>query len=154
MTRLTRPFTGWHIATILIVFFGIVVAVNLVMARYAIDTFGGTVVDNSYVASQKYNRWLAEADAQARLGWMPEVSLDPARRVKLILMKNGAPMANVTAEGLAIHPLGRAPSIPLAFVLTSKGVFLANQALPAGRWRVQLSLRRGPDVLKLDRPVQ
>lgn len=151
---MTRPFTGWHMTMILVTFFGIVIAVNLIMARYAIDTFSGTVVDNSYVASQSYNRWLAEADTQAKLGWSPKVSLDPARRVKLVILKDGTPIANVAAVGIAIHPLGRAPSIPLTFVSSSNGGLLANQALPAGRWRVQLSLRKGADILKLDQPVQ
>ena len=151
---MTRRFTGWHMTTILVAFFGVVIAVNLIMARYAIVTFGGTVVDNSYVASQNYNRWLAQADSQAKLGWVPKVSLDSGRRVKLLIVKDGAPFANVSAAGLAIHPLGRAPSIPLTFVPTSNGTLLANQALPAGRWRVQLSLRKGADILKLDQPVQ
>lgn len=151
---MTRSFTGWHMAAILVAFFGVVVAVNLIMARYAIDTFGGTVVDNSYVASQNYNRWLAEADTQAKLGWAPKVSLDPARRVKLIILKDEVPIANVAATGVAIHPLGRAASIPLTFTSTSNGTLLANQDLPIGRWRVQLSLRKGADILKLDQPIQ
>ncbi|MGE0776676.1 MAG: FixH family protein, partial [Sphingomonadaceae bacterium] len=56
---MTRSFTGRHMAIILIAFFGVVIAVNFYMARMAIGTFGGTVVDNSYVASQRFNGWLA-----------------------------------------------------------------------------------------------
>ena len=41
----------------------------------AIGTFGGTVVDNSYVASQNYNRWLADADEQEALGWKTKAAL-------------------------------------------------------------------------------
>jgi nitrogen fixation protein FixH len=151
---MTQRFTGWHMATILITFFGIVIAVNLVMARFAVSTFGGTVVDNSYVASQNYNRWLAAADAQARLGWVSKVRLDPARRLALLVSKDGAPLANLTAQGLAIHPLGRTPSIPLTFELSSTGALLSKQALPAGRWRVQITLRRSADTVKLNLPVQ
>src|SRR3546814_3241852 len=62
--RERRPFTGRHAAMILIAFFGVVISVNIVMASFALSTFGGTVVDNSYVASQHYNEWLARADAQ------------------------------------------------------------------------------------------
>ena len=51
--------TGRHVAAIFIGFFAIVIAVNMLMASYAIGGFGGTVVDNSYVASQKFNGWLA-----------------------------------------------------------------------------------------------
>src|SRR3546814_2526847 len=59
-----KRFTGRHAAMILVAFFGVVIAVNIVMASFALSTFGGTVVDNSYVASQHYNQWLARADAQ------------------------------------------------------------------------------------------
>ena len=60
---MTRRFTGRHMLVLMLAFFGVVVAVNLLMATLATRTFGGTVVDNSYVASQRYNRWL---DAGAR----------------------------------------------------------------------------------------
>ncbi len=65
----TKRFTGRHMAAIMFAFFGVVIAVNVTMATFATRTFGGTVVDNSYVASQKYNGWLAEARRQERLGW-------------------------------------------------------------------------------------
>ena len=38
----TKPFTGYHMAAILIGFFGIVIAVNIYMAKVAVGTFGGT----------------------------------------------------------------------------------------------------------------
>ena len=45
------------------------VAVNLFMAYNAVGGFHGTVVDTSYVASQKYNGWLAKAETSRALGW-------------------------------------------------------------------------------------
>ena len=42
-----RRFTGWHMTTILVAFFAVVITVNIVMARFALSTFGGTVVENS-----------------------------------------------------------------------------------------------------------
>jgi hypothetical protein len=61
-----RPFTGRHMAMIMIAFFGVVIAVNVLMARFAVSTFGGVVVENSYVASQHFNRWLDEARVEGR----------------------------------------------------------------------------------------
>ena len=37
---------GWHMTTILVAFFAVVITVNIVMARFALSTFGGTVVEN------------------------------------------------------------------------------------------------------------
>ena len=56
-----RRFTGYHMAAILVAFFGVIIAVNMVMATLATRTFGGVVVENSYVASQEFNGWLKDA---------------------------------------------------------------------------------------------
>ena len=69
MTPKSSAFTGKHMAAVFIGGFGVVIAVNLVMASYAVGSFHGTVVDNSYVASQHYNGWLKQATASRALGW-------------------------------------------------------------------------------------
>jgi nitrogen fixation protein FixH len=149
-----RRFTGWHMTAILVAFFGVVIAVNLVMARFAIGTFGGTVVDNSYVASQNYNRWLAAAEQQSRLGWKAKLSLNSSRRLHVQAEKSGMPIPGLTMSGVATHPLGRAPSIPLSFAASPKGGYRSQQALPKGRWKIALALKSGTDTLNLVEPVQ
>ena len=42
------------------------------------STFGGVVVENSYVASQDFNGWLDEARAERALGWDADVGRDDA----------------------------------------------------------------------------
>lgn len=147
-------FTGWHMTAILVAFFGVVMAVNFTMARMAVSSFGGTVVDNSYVASQKYNRWLNAAAQQDRLGWDVTVSMDAGRYIRIDASANGATLAQVTAVGDALHPLGRAADVPLAFSESPKGHLLSTKPLPAGRWNLRLSLRRGADIFKLVEQVQ
>ena len=66
-----RRFTGYHATMIIVAFFAVVVGVNMVMARFALSTFGGTVVDNSYVASQKYNEWLKRTTGPWSILQMP-----------------------------------------------------------------------------------
>ena len=147
-------FTGWHMTAILVAFFGVVMAVNFTMARMAVSSFGGTVVDNSYVASQKYNRWLNAAAQQDQLGWNVLVSLDTGRHVRIEALANGVALTQVTAVGDALHPLGRAADVPLAFAATPNGQLLSTKPLPAGRWNLRLSLRRGADIYKLVEKVQ
>jgi nitrogen fixation protein FixH len=136
----TKRFSGRHAAAILFAFFGIVIAVNVTMAMFATRTFGGTVVDNSYVASQKYNGWLAKARQQKQLGWAASPSLDAGRRVVVDLNVEG-----VRIEGYAQHPLGRERSIPLSF---GKGQRSAER-LPVGRWAVHLIVRKGQDEVRV-----
>jgi nitrogen fixation protein FixH len=147
-------FTGWHMTTILVAFFGVVIAVNFFMARMAVGTFGGTVVDNSYVASQNYNRWLAAADRQDRLCWTVKASLTDDRHVALQVQDSGRTLAGATAVGDARHPLGRAEDIDLNFAAMPDGRLLSTETLPVGRWNVQISVRRGPHIFKLTEPLQ
>jgi nitrogen fixation protein FixH len=147
-------FTGWHMTTILVVFFGIVMAVNFTMARMALGTFGGTVVDNSYVASQNYNRWLAEGDKQDKLGWKVKASLTADRFVVINVEQNGQPLQGVTAIGDALHPLGRAVDMPLTFKAMPDGKLKSTTALPIGRWNAQISLRQSADIYKFVEQLQ
>lgn len=148
-------FTGWHMTAILVAFFGVVMAVNFNMARMAVSTFGGTVVDNSYVASQEYNGWLKAAARQERLGWNVAMALDADRRVRVTALANGVAIKPLSAVGDALHPLGRVDDVPLAFAATgTDGQLLSTKPLPPGRWDLRLSLRRGADIFKVAEEVK
>lgn len=136
-SRIVKPFTGRHMAIILVSFFTIVVAVNVLMARFAISTFGGVVVENSYVASQKFNGWLDEARAEKALGWKAGFTRDGAGDVVITLTNaSGAALSGAHVAGRAEHPLGRRPDTALVFHETAPGKFVAR--LEQGRWRVRL----------------
>lgn len=134
------PFTGRHITAILVAFFAVVIAVNLYMARMASATFGGVVVQNSYVASQKYNTWLHEAAKEKALGWSAVASRLADGRVAVKL--TGAP-ADARLSGDAWHPLGRLPDQTLNFTRQADGSFVSARSLPAGRWRLRLQANAG-----------
>ncbi|MCY7339024.1 MAG: FixH family protein [Sphingomonas bacterium] len=139
---MSRRFTGWHMLGAMLGMFGLVIGVNVIMAHYAITTFGGTVVDNSYVASQHYNRWLAEARAQDALGWGIAATQDDARRVEIEANTPGGPLDG-TVDAVASHPRGRAPERTLAFVRVGEGRYRSTAPLPLGRWRLHVQLRSG-----------
>lgn len=136
---MTTRFTGWHMAAILIAFFAVVVTVNLTMATLATRTFGGKVVENSYVASQQYNRWLTAARRQEKLGWALDPRLDGQRHVVL------AAPRGARISGFARHPLGREADLALSFGDGGRSL----QPLPSGRWAVHLLVRRGADEARL-----
>ena len=150
----SKTFTGYHMTAILVAFFGVVVAVNLVMARFAISTFGGTVVDNSYVASQQFNGWLNAARAQSALGWTTRMSLDSDRSPRLVVTKDAATLAGLAATGVATHPLGRAPDIALTFYTDSDHVLHARESLPPGRWQVRITVNQGASQARLAETLQ
>ncbi len=149
-----KPFTGYHMAAILIGFFGIVIAVNIYMAKVAVGTFGGTVVDNSYVASQQYNEWLAEADKEAKLGWTVVAARAAGDKVRLVVDDNGVAGLNFVVSAKAEHPLGRAPERALQFASQGDGSYVSREALPAGRWLLRVEVKRASDRYRMVADIQ
>lgn len=132
-----RAFTGWHMTGIITGFFGIVIAVNITMAVLASTTFGGTVVDNSYVASQHFNEWIAAGRAQRALGWQVAVALDEARHVRVTARVPAGAVVTATAT----HVLGRVPEQQLRFTSLGQGVWRSSAAVPAGRFQIHVRVR-------------
>lgn len=144
----TGPFTGRHFAAIIVVFFAVVIAVNVYMARAAISTFGGEVVENSYVASQHYNTWLAEAKREQALGWRATPSHRPDGRVVVTLA--GPRAGEVSLKADARHPLGRIPDQFLTFHRQADGSFLSDQVLPPERWDLHIEARAAGQIWRTE----
>ncbi len=142
-----RPFTGRHAAIMIVSFFAVVIIVNLVMARFAISTFGGTVVDNSYVASQQYDQWLARAEAGERLGWQVTSALDARRHVIVrAARRDGAALNDAILAARAHHVLGQSGEVQMDFTALGNGQFRSTQPLPAGRWQAVVTIHHGADM--------
>lgn len=145
-----KAFTGWHMTAILVGGFGVVIAVNVLMASLASSTFGGIVVENSYVASQHFNRWLGEARKEEALGWAVDVRRTADNR--LIAQLKGVPEgAVVVAE--ARHPLGRLPDVAMRFERAGHDGFVSDVPLPAGRWTLRLRIEAAGSTWRGERVV-
>jgi nitrogen fixation protein FixH len=151
---MTRRFTGGHMLALMLAFFGTVVAVNFVMATLAVRTFGGTVVDNSYVASQHYNHWLDQARAQRALGWTASLALDPDRHVEAAVGERGRPLDGAVLSAVAMHPLGHEVDFPLRFADQGNGRYRSLAPLPPGRWILRFTIARGSDRARLIETLQ
>lgn len=132
-----RPFTGRHATAIIAGFFAVVIAVNVLMARLAISTFGGIVVENSYVASQNYNTWLDEAAKEKALGWQAGIDREGGDVVVSLADSANRPITGAKVAIDAVHPLGRVPDHALMVREIAPGRYAAP--LTAGRWRLRIA---------------
>ncbi len=130
-------FTGKHMALVFVAGFGIVIAVNLVMASFAVGSFHGTVVDNSYVASQKFNGWIEEAEQEGRLGWKVRGTQLADGRIGLNV--TGVP-ASATITAVAERPLGERETVMLTFAEESAGQWVSQEILAEGRWQMLVKI--------------
>ena len=135
-----KPFTGRHMALVLVCGFSVVIAVNLFMAYQAVGGFQGTVVDNSYVASQNYNGWLAKADAARALGW--QVAAHRRADGRVVLETLGVPAA-ASAAAEAERALGSRDTTRLTFAFNGDGRWHSNEPIAAGRWQLRIAIRAG-----------
>ena len=129
-----RVLTGRTILAIALGSFAVILTVNLLLAYFAVRTFSGLVVDNSYVASQGFD---ANRRAQEALGWT--LTLDHGDAV-LRLEIEDARGATVRPEALAVvvgRPTTDRDDRPLALVPTPSG-YAAAAPLDPGAWVVMI----------------
>ncbi|ATW04323.1 FixH family protein [Sphingorhabdus sp. YGSMI21] len=152
--HVVKKFTGYHAAAIIIAFFAVVVGVNLFMARFALSTFSGTVVDNSYVASQKYNDWLEQARNQKEHGWTVSPALREADKASItITTADGMPLLGAAMEAIAEHPVGRADPFEISFTQTATGEYRSVQPLPEGRWKLKIIISLDDQNMRVVRDI-
>ena len=149
-----KKFTGYHAAAVIVAFFAVVVVVNLVMAQFALSTFSGTVGDNSYVASQKYNKWLDQARNQKEYGWTVSPALRKAGKASIaITTSDGAPLQGATMEAVAEHPIGQSDPFEISFTQAATGEYQSVQPLPEGRWKLKIIITVGDKDMRAIRDI-
>src|ERR1041385_7538722 len=74
-----RPLTGRMVLLILLVFFGVVISVNVTMMKLAITTLPGTDVDSAYSASIGYEKEIVAAHDQTSRNWQVEAHIERDR---------------------------------------------------------------------------
>ncbi|WP_118132408.1 FixH family protein [Oceanicella sp. SM1341] len=133
---MTRPLTGRMVLAIFVAGFGIIIAVNLLMASFATGTFPGLVVENSYIASQEFDRNRAEQEA---LGWTVSMEHDAGGVVARITDAAGAPVHRLALTAHAARPSTDQGARELEF-FDDGSAYRARFDLPPGLWRVNLHL--------------
>jgi len=147
-------FTGWHMLATMVAFFGVVIAVNVLMAADAIRTFGGTIVDNSYVATTQYNTWLAAGRRQQAQGWQATPSTDPEGRVSMRVSRAGRPVEGASVVVTANHPVGLVAERQLELTDLGAGLYRSKAALPRGRWLIRIDVRDGAEEAAFEDEVR
>lgn len=125
---------GWHVLAILVAFFGIVTAVNVVMITSAIRTFPGQVSVTPYEDGVAYNKTLAQMAAQEKLGWRAAASVEGGQVVVHLRDRADAPVEGLRVTGRLEHPATESGRLTPAFKETAPGVYVAQPGVLNGAW--------------------
>ena len=121
---------GRHVLAIAVGAFGVIIAVNLVMAWKAISTFPGLEVANGYVASQTFD---ADRRAQEALGWTAVPDYRDGRLTLRMTDSQGLP-ALVRSLDVLVGRTTESREDKRPQMVRVAGIWEADLALARGKW--------------------
>jgi len=126
--------TGRHVLAALILFFLVVMGLDILFASFAYRTFSGQSANNPYEAGLQFNETLAQRKAEASLGWRATLDHDSSGAVLTFADAAGRPLEDLTVSGSLERPATEAGRLTLAFQPVGPGVYQAPLKVAAGAW--------------------
>ena len=139
-----RQLTGRMVLVIVLVFFGVVIGVNVTMMDLAITTLPGTEVDSPYSASLAYEKEIAAAHAQDARHWEVDAHVERAAGGAALLRltardKDGQPVSGLKFEGRLERPTDKRADQAIELSETGIGVYSGRlDAVGPGQWDLVL----------------
>jgi nitrogen fixation protein FixH len=139
-----RPLTGRVVLFSLIAFFTVVIGVNLLLAKLAIDTLPGTEVDSAYSASLAYEREIVAAHDQSMRNWRVDAHVERRTDGVAIVQvtahdSGGAPLPGLKFLGRLERPIDRRADQPVTLAEVGNGTYRGSVASVApGQWDLVL----------------
>jgi nitrogen fixation protein FixH len=128
----------------LLAFFGVVIGVNMIMMRLAIQTLPGTDVDSAYSASLAYENEIAAAHDQNARNWKVDANIrrgpDGGATLEVAARDNsGKPVSGLKFHGRFERPTDRRADLPVALAETGIGIYRGSAPMIApGQWDLVL----------------
>ncbi len=147
MTARTHGFTGRHMLFVTSAFFAVVIGVNVTMAWLASSSWSGLVVENTYVASQEFNKKAAAIKALAATGISGSISMSHGVFHYHLKNRDGSPAAADIVVANFKRPVGDHEDFNISLEKAGEGSFTSSRHVPSGDWIVELISRRGDAVV-------
>jgi nitrogen fixation protein FixH len=137
--------TGKHVLICFVGFFGVVFAVNAVMVKAAMSTFGGVQTASSYKAGLMFGQDVARAEQQDALHWhvSGKLSRDGSGNAVLDISVRDSkdiPVKGLAAEARLAHPADERRDHLIALNDASTGRFHGAVWAEPGQWELIVDL--------------
>ncbi|MBB5576555.1 MULTISPECIES: FixH family protein [Rhizobium] len=147
MSIRAQGFTGRHMLLTTVAFFGVIITVNVTMAWLASSTWSGLVVNDTYLASQEFNKNAAAMKAMTASGIAGSLSIKGREIHYDIRNNNGSPAAVDDVTANFKRPVGDHEDFAVALKKLSEGHFLADHDVATGDWIVEIVAKRGETLV-------
>jgi len=132
---MTRELKGIHVLAITLAAFGTIITVNLVLAVKAVGTFPGVETYTPYIDSQRFQ---AEREAQQRLGWQANVTLDQGRLLLALVDREGMPVTALSPSIMLRRPTHQMGDTQPVLTQIEPGIWTAQVDLARGTWNADI----------------
>jgi nitrogen fixation protein FixH len=139
MNTNVRTITGNQVFAVMATFFGIIIAVNMALAVFAMRSWTGLVVENGYVASQAFNKDLAEARRQAQLGWQESFGYAGGKLALILNDANAHPIEKASVTVKLQRPSTDREDRQFTLIESVPGRYETTVALASGLWDAETS---------------
>ncbi len=139
-----RPITGRTVLVAVVTFFAVVIGVNMLMMKFAIETLSGTDVDSAYSASLAYESEIKAAHDQNLREWQVNVHIerqaDGQATVKVDAHdKNGAPLKGLVFSGRLERPTDKRADRLIVLAEGENGTYRGSASdVTPGQWNLVL----------------
>ena len=139
-----RPLTGRKVLAMLIAFFGVVIGVNVTMAKLAIKTLPGTEVDSAYTASLGYEKEILAARDQSARHWKVDAHIERLAGGAALLQveardRDGRPVTGLKFQGRFERPTDKRADLAIALAEVGIGIYRGRlDAVAPGQWDLVL----------------
>ncbi|WP_173048686.1 FixH family protein [Bosea sp. ANAM02] len=156
--RPRRPFelTGWMVAAMLVLFFGVVISVNATILTVALRTMPGVETKSAYETSQHFNEEIARQHERDARDWKAAATLarqgEGATLGVTLADRLGQPLSGFSATARLRHPATSARDHTVALNERQPGRYEAGfDRIEAGSWILELEAKRGEEVVFVSR---
>ncbi|NGZ06897.1 MAG: FixH family protein [Magnetococcales bacterium] len=147
--------------TAIVLFFVVVVVVNILFIRMSMRSWTGLVTEGAYDKGLAYNRVLEANKVQDAMGWQValddgELWADREARLRLTLLdRGGTPVRGAQVEGRLLRPVQSGSDLEFVMTELEPGRYEVRLHLPLpGVWDLKLLVRQGAAEYRLVRRMQ
>ncbi|MEN3290638.1 MAG: hypothetical protein V7634_4938 [Bradyrhizobium sp.] len=144
-----KQLTGSMVLAMLIAFFGVVIGVNVYMAKVAIATLPGTDVDSAYSASLGYEKEIVAARDQNARRWKVDAHVERGEGGAAVVQvdardASGKPVSGLSFLGRLERPADKRADQPVALAEIGGGIYRGTtSAVAPGQWDLVLEGEAG-----------
>jgi nitrogen fixation protein FixH len=156
-SRREAALTGRAVLVCMLAFFGVIIGVNLLLMKLAIDTMPGLEVDSSYRAGNVYNAEIAAARSQSARQWRVAGHLERGADGRIFVEveardPGGAPRTGLAFSAHLERPTDKRADREVALLEQGLGTYRGEtESLAPGQWDLVLEADRGSARLFLSK---